>query len=242
MPPRTFKPSARKGTRTARRSKPVKKSPTPVRIVHAKKQRPKTFNTNIGLPLEKKTKLTYYETIGLTSTSGIVSKHTFNLADIFDPDFSGAGHQPYGHDQWANLYKKYVVSSAKITVKWSNIATNNIGHNVFVLLDKDNVVDGNLDTRQEMTRGVGNATLLPNSNNTKTTTGYYSPKTFFAIKDVMDDHQLKASLGASPTLPAYCVIGIQPIDQVTTSSAIIYGEVRIEYNVTLFDPVQVAGS
>lgn len=231
-----------KARRKTGRKQTARKGPTPVRIVTKHKARPKTFSMNIGLPVTKTVNLSYYETVGLTCTSGIVSKHTFNLANIFDPDVSGGGHQPFGHDQWATLYRQYYVKSAKISVKWSNIATNNIAHNVFVTLDKDNNIDGNLDFRQEKTRGVGNATLLPNSNNTKTVSVYYNPKSYHAIKDPKDDHQIKALMSAGPLLPAYAVIGIQPLDQVSTSTAIIYGEVRIEFNVVIFDPVDVAGS
>lgn len=238
-----FRPSTMKAIRKSHRRKTKSsKAPTPVRIVHARRTRPSTYNTNIGLPLTKRVKLSYYESVGLTSTSGIPSKYTFNLSSIFDPDVTGVGHQPYGHDQWATLYKHYTVTSAKISVKWSNISTNNIAHRVFVMLDKDNVIDNNLDIREEKTRGVGSRTLLANSNNTQTTVGYYGAKKFFSIEDPKDDHQIKALMSADPTLPAYAVIGIQPIDQVSSSAAIIYGEVRIEYSVLLSDPVDVAGS
>lgn len=202
----------------------------------------KTYNTNVGLPLSKRVTMTYFEAVGLTSTSGIPGTHSFNLASIFDPDFTGVGHQPYGHDQWAAFYQKYYVSSATISVKWSNIATNNIPHKVFVLLDKDNTTDTNLDTRMEQTRGRGAKTLLANSNNVQTTYAKYSAKPFFGIKNIKDDHQLKAAFSASPTLPAYAKIGIQPIDSVSTSAAIIYGEVTIRFSVVMFDPIPFTGS
>lgn len=36
----------------------------------------------------------------------------FNLNSIFDPNQSGVGHQPYGHDTMASLYNRYRVLSA----------------------------------------------------------------------------------------------------------------------------------
>lgn len=201
-----------------------------------------SYNTNIGLPLTKKVKLSYYETIGLASTSGVAAKHTFNLSGVFDPDVTGVGHQPYGHDQWANMYRHYYVSSARITVKWSNIATNNIPHIVGITLDKDNSIDPTLDTRQEKQKGRSIKTLLANSNNVQTVAAVYSPRSFFGIKDPSDDHQIKALLTADPTLPAYAVIWIQPYDTVSSTSAFVYGEVHIDYNVVLYDPVDFAGS
>lgn len=37
--------------------------------------------------------------------------YTFNLNSIFDPNRTGAGHQPYGFDQFATLYNRYRVIS-----------------------------------------------------------------------------------------------------------------------------------
>lgn len=204
--------------------------------------RPLTYSNNIGLGKSRKVALTYYEQVGLTSTSGIVSTHTFNLASLFDPDVTGVGHQPFGLDQFANYYRQYYVTSALISVKWTQIASNNIPHKCFVMLDKDNSVTTNLDTRMERSKGASTKTLLVNTNNSQVTKLRYSARRFHSIKNDADDHQIKALLTASPTLPAYAVIGIQPIDSVSSSTAAVYGEVMITYNAVLFDPVDVAGS
>lgn len=37
--------------------------------------------------------------------------YQFNLNSIFDPDRTGAGHQPYGRDTYATLYNRYRVIS-----------------------------------------------------------------------------------------------------------------------------------
>lgn len=217
-------------------------APQPVRIVHARRVQPKSYNTNVGLPLTKRVKLTYYDNIGLTSVSGTLSQHNFNLASVFDPDVTGVGHQPYGRDEWAVLYKQYYVSSAKITVKFSNSQSNNMPHKVGLVLDKDGTLSGVRNTRMEQTKGRSQRTLLSNSNNTQTVSAIYSPKSFFSIQDPKDDHQIKALLSANPTLPAYACITVQSYDNVTTSSQAVYAEVMIEYNVVLSDPVPLAGS
>lgn len=225
----------RRGLRATPRARAVRRRSTIPRSV-------KTYNTNVGLPLTKRVTMSYYESIGLQSSVGLPSTHSFNLTSIFDPDFTGVGHQPYGHDQWATFYRQYYVTGATISVKWANISANNVPHNVFVILDKDNTTDANMDTRMEQTRGRGTKTLLVNTNNTKTTTVKYNAKAFHSIKNMADDHQLKALMSASPTLAAYAKIGIQPIDSVSSSLAIIYGEVTIRFNVVMFDPVPFTGS
>lgn len=243
MPTITF---ARKKSKRAPRKKRTKKiskaAPLPVSIVQAPRRRISTFNSNIGLPATKRVKLSYYDNIGLTSVSGTLSLHAFNLASIADSDYTGIGHQCYGRDEWANLYRQYYVSSAKISVKFSNSQSNNMPHKVGLILDKDASLSAIRNTRLEQTKGRGQRTLLANSNNTQTVTAYYNPKSFFSIKDPKDDHQIKALLSASPTLPAYGIISVQAYDNVTTSSAAVYAEVMIEYNVVLSDPVINLGS
>lgn len=234
--PTTTKKFRRKPKRT------TKKTVQKVRITHPSRALVKTFNTNIGLPLTKKVRLTYYDNIGLTSVSGTLSQHNFNLASIFDPDVTGVGHQPYGRDEWSVLYKQYYVSSAKITVKFSNSQSNNMCHKVGLILDKDSTLSGTRNTRMEQSKGRNQRTLLSNSNNTQTVSAIYTPRKFFSITDPGDDHQIKALLTANPTLPAYACITVQAYDNVTSSSAAIYAEVTIEYNVVLSDPIPFAGS
>lgn len=37
---------------------------------------------------------------------------------IYDPDFTGTGHQPLGHDQYSSFYHKYCVVGAYVTVRF----------------------------------------------------------------------------------------------------------------------------
>jgi len=206
------------------------------------RRRPTTYNINVGIGLSKKVRLTYHEEIGFACSSGLNLTHKFNVAGIFDPDVTGIGHQPYGHDQWATLYKHYFVNSADVTVIFRNIATNNIPHNVYIVLDKDGVVSISHDTRMERTKGVGAATFLANSNNKQTVRLRYDAKKFYDIKSVKDEHQLRALFSADPVKPAYLVVGMQPVDSVSSSAAIVYAAVTINYNVTLIDPIPFSGS
>jgi hypothetical protein len=46
--------------------------------------------------------------------------YQFRLNSCFDPDVPSAGHQPYGFDQWATLYQKYIVRRCAYDVHWVN--------------------------------------------------------------------------------------------------------------------------
>lgn len=41
---------------------------------------------------------------------------TYRANSIYDPDYTGVGHQPYGHDTLQSLYNHYVVDACRIYV------------------------------------------------------------------------------------------------------------------------------
>ena len=60
------------------------------------------------------TKLVYTDTILLSSTGSVAfNTHTFRANSVFDPDWTGAGHQPTRFDQLAALYQRYEVLKSK---------------------------------------------------------------------------------------------------------------------------------
>lgn len=70
----------------------------------------KTVNVNKALaPIAQRfiTKMKYAEDVSISSTG----LYQFNLNSIFDPNRTGIGHQPYGHDQLSPLYNRYRVIS-----------------------------------------------------------------------------------------------------------------------------------
>lgn len=73
-----------------------------------------------GHPFGKKfyTKLKYNEahTISAGSTNNFATSYKMRLNSLFDPNLTGAGHQPRGFDQLMSIYEKYTVVAAKMTV------------------------------------------------------------------------------------------------------------------------------
>lgn len=60
------------------------------------------------------TKMKYCEAISISSTGPQVYK--WNLNSVFDPNRSGIGHQPYGHDQLTPIYNRYRVISCSYVI------------------------------------------------------------------------------------------------------------------------------
>lgn len=57
-------------------------------------------------------KMKYAETI-TTGTSGVIQ---MSLNSIYDPNITGGGHQPYGHDTFATMYNRYRVISCSYRI------------------------------------------------------------------------------------------------------------------------------
>jgi hypothetical protein len=54
------------------------------------------------------------------------SEQVFRLNSLYDPDFTGAGHQPYGFDQISPLYRQYKVTSVDIDIQLTDPSTDGI--------------------------------------------------------------------------------------------------------------------
>lgn len=112
-------------------------------------------------PAKIQAKLRYTTTKALPVTiSGTVSPYIFSANGIFDPDVSGLGHQPYGHDTYQTIYNHYSVESATITMTPTNGNQCIFG----ITLTDDTTVNASYDTVREVktTRmGVNNG--QPNS-------------------------------------------------------------------------------
>lgn len=72
------------------------------------------------LPPTLLTKHRYVERLSLSNENmtGISGNEiAFRLGSLFDPNFSGAGHQPWGYDQMTALYQQYQVYRVKCGVR-----------------------------------------------------------------------------------------------------------------------------
>jgi len=70
------------------------------------------------VPKRMLVKARYCDAIVLNAPNSGTAHHTFCANGIFDPDQTGTGHQPLGHDQWSQFYEKYTVLGSKITAEF----------------------------------------------------------------------------------------------------------------------------
>lgn len=81
--------------------------------------------TKSGTPDQLFCKLKYVQTFGLAGSAGILDDQVFQSSG-FDPDQTGAGHQPRYWDQVTALYGRYQVLAMKVRYSIVNINTEPI--------------------------------------------------------------------------------------------------------------------
>lgn len=199
-------------------------------------------NTVSGvLPMVKTVNLPYSARIGLSSGLGAPAFHLFNLNSIFDPDQTGTGHQPLGHDEWANFYKRYQVIGAKITAKFNWQGSGLVGqpHMCGIILDHDTTNYTSTDELVERAHGKV-CRLLSNSRDSATCYAYYSSKNFFAGNKQAVDTQ-NVLFGYSPSYAVYGKVWAGPIDSVASVED-VQCSVNIDYLVRFTEPKDITQS
>lgn len=134
--------------------------------------------------------LRYSQTIILDPSAATPSAYLFRANSIHDPDFTGTGHQPYGHDTYASIYNHYNVRSATITMTPTIKVDGIFG----ISLTDDSSVQSNYDTIRE-TKDTKMSVMSANSNS-QTITQYYNVNRNF---DLPFQKATSASFGASPS-------------------------------------------
>lgn len=82
-------------------------------------------NPTTGPPSETLVKLRYVTRVTLNPTVGVLATHSFRTGSLFDPDFTGTGHQPMGFDTYASMYNNYIVR--KSTIKATGVIQGVVG-------------------------------------------------------------------------------------------------------------------
>lgn len=209
----------------------------PYRKVYRKRPRRRALVLNYvpsGMPTQRVAKLKYCQVNALTSTTGILNEQRFSANNIYDPDITGGGHQPMGHDQWLALFNHYVVLGSKITMKFCDSDNTVTPAHVGLYLSDGKTLSYSTGYEYIEARKGQYRMMVPNQGKALILRNKFSAKKFFNVKDVKDNTmRLGAAMGASPTEQAYYHIWFQTIDASTNTMRYI---VEIEYIVLFSEP------
>ncbi len=110
---RTFAPRPLRRTKRFRAARVM-----PVKIVKTRRfNRTRGSQFKNGIVRDKRIVSMRYQFDLPIAANTAIAHQRFRANGLFDPDSTGAGHQPRGFDQFMALYDKYVVLSARITLR-----------------------------------------------------------------------------------------------------------------------------
>ncbi len=190
--------------------------------------------TNIGD--RARTKLRYVD-INSISLAGLnYGEKIYRLNSCFDPDFSGAGAQPLGFDQWAAFYTRYRVLSAKWKVQFA-AATSLTESCVACIPNLVNTID-NVDSNV-LAEPYAKSTLF-------STNGGWKPvidgeisiaKLFGLTPSEMSEENYTALTSASPV--NMCYLHVRASTLSSGLSGTCYFKLEMEYDVEFYGRVEL---
>jgi hypothetical protein len=194
------------------------------------------------LPHTLRTKLKYAEHLVLTGTTGALGLWVFNASSLYDPNYTGTGHQPRGFDQLMPLYDHFVVLKSKIRVSvtpTSNTASMMAGVSLSATVtnqgDWDDYAEGPVCRPAAagycLTSGFIQPTMFEL---------HYSAKDFLGIPDPITADKLQGTISANPVDNAFYHIFCQDAAESATVQASVL--VEIEYDVAFIEPINPAQS
>jgi hypothetical protein len=200
-----------------------------------KKRFLKKFQPVIGFPRTSYVKMRYCDTITITP-SVLLNEYVLRMNGIFDPDYQIGGHQPLGHDQWAQFYNKYVVYRSDIRLKFC-IDNNTAIPGGLGLYMSSSPTTGAVSVIQLQEQGHSTVKILsPTTNGNAFTLNNtlrlnYNAKKWHNVTNVSDNTNLEADFGADPVDETYCVIFYGAMDENASSAP---SPITINYEINYY--------
>jgi len=195
-------------------------------------------------------RMLYYDTgFQLAQSSGFLTCYFFRANDLYDPDFTGTGHQPVGFDQAMLFWEQFCVFSSKITVRFMSNSSNAVVCGVFLSPDTTppaSIVDlqQNGYIRQTMLMGATNDStsgggehVLSSVNLQVNNPRYFSSKN---RENYFSNPNFTGTAAASPAELVYFGIFAYTFNQ--TSLYDTFFDVTISYDARFWEPRKVSTS
>lgn len=193
-----------------------------------------------ALPATLYTKHRYSEQVILYSdnlTNRTGTEIAFRLNSLFDPNFTGTGHQPLGYDQFGALYGIYRVYKVEVQVRLTGkfgSAVTFLAANVRPSLSTYSL--GSLKKGDEVLEQPGNTIMDASLNQSWSQTYYIADIEGVTRQRVMSDDQYNAGVGANPFLTPYLSVVAGTWDEPASASNGVYAVVSFVYHTQWSNP------
>lgn len=202
-------------------------------------------------PLTVMKKLRYCEDVSINAGIAARDYHAFHCNNLYDPSYSGVGHQPRGFDQMAQFYEHYTVVGAKITVKrivdlavdtatqpamfWLTMSTS--ANPLSVEANDFSIFESGMIRNYKYIRGGSDGSLaLPSVTST------FSAKKFFGAKSLVGVTPYRAPVTGAPDELAFFSLYVQTPYNGTVEPPAYRFHVTIDYLAVFTEPKQIGSS
>lgn len=235
--PRPVGPAAAPATRMAKRARSYTRTTKKRRFKRRRMRRPAKRITNLWPP----TQLVKFRQVMAYSSSPAagagLTLHNYKANSLDDP-FGGGGNQlPLGLDQWAAMYKKYVVVSSQCFVKIHN--TSSTGSVTFGLTLRNPGETATLGSAEAYLETPMTVSKLLSPDLDHAALGMsYRAKRYWHVRKFMDHDELHGDFGTAPSSPnKSCYVTFWHQDTNNSDAYTLEGYVTFEYVCLLFERV-----
>lgn len=199
------------------------------------------FFRAIGLPPTIVMKHRYSETFQLDNTGSatIPAYHQFRLNSVYDPNYTGTGHQPYYYDQMAALYNYYCVYGCVVEIEAGTETTTSTCLLAFSpTLDGGTPMDADILKERPQSRWA----TLDAGGEAKTLSKYYRIASLFGRtkRQLLSDDTFASPKGGNPGKTVY--LNINGIATDKTAVAKINCAITMTFYVQWYGRADNAGS
>lgn len=186
-----------------------------------------------GFPDRLYIKMKYFQTVPVASSA---TDQVFCGNDIYDPDFTGTGGQPRYYDQLVQIYSRWRVRAAKLTMEYVNRGVEPFGVCVYPSSDSTTTSYANAVEQRD---GVPNEVVWTSVASAKKLQCYTTTQAMLEFPD--RDSISWGSASASPNQRWFFHCCAQNLTAIPTSNVgnAVY---KIDYYVEFFDRFQIAPS
>lgn len=178
-----------------------------------------------------------------TGTALLGTQQAYRLNSVYDPDYTGAGHQPYGFDQLSGLYNKYRVDRVKFEIIYT---TPGGTHDMLCVATvspgtTSSLTGATLYAGQERPGGIWGL-LSPNGERRCVLKGAYDLNVVCGVpkQKYVSDDEYSSSISSNPTQLALLTHAVGCADGTAAISAVAV--VVITYDVVFFDRITQSSS
>lgn len=166
----------------------------------------------VAFPRTKLVRHVYYDNIAFPAAlgAGQSSQFGFRCNSMFDPNYSGVGHQPQFYDQMAAIYKTYqvIASFIDVTLDQQNTSQNNYK----IVVTQDSALQTDVAAVLEE-YGASRPLINAQRNSPKVLKASWNAKKWFktTMSGLMADQDKNTPVASNPTETIYYHIYAAPV-------------------------------